>query len=57
MPTIIIPKSEGAKVFLKVGSKSRNLMSSMTTTVTNTVVNTGNLLREQVSGALITKIT
>lgn len=37
-------------------NKSKDLMYNMMTIVNNTKLNTGHLLREQISGVLITKI-
>lgn len=48
--------SKGTKQQLYKMNKSRDLMHNMMTIVNNIVLNTGNMLREQISGAFITTI-
>lgn len=48
--------SKGTKQQLYKMNKSRDLMYNMMTIVNNIVLNTGNMLREQISGAFITAI-
>lgn len=48
--------SKGTKQQLYKMNKSRDLMYNMMTIVNNIVLNTGNMLREQISGAFITTI-
>lgn len=47
--------SQGTKLQLPRMKKSRDAMYSMRIIVLTTVFNAGNLLREQISGALITR--
>lgn len=48
--------SKGTKQQLYKMNKSRDLMYNMMSIVNNIVLNTGNMLREQISGAFITTI-